>query len=235
MTALPIIFLPGTLCTGLMFKQQISILSQHCNDVRVVQFTNQESIAQMAKCVIEAANNQPVALIGFSMGGIIAMEVARTHPELIAKLALINSNSHGDLPERKASRPAQIEQAKAGKLASLITDTLMPHYLYQYQPANAELIIQMALSLGEDCFAAQVMAIEDRPDSLGVLQQLDCQTLIIGGLQDKICPAQHQFYMHQALPKSDLLLLGHCGHFSPLEQSDKVTNALCEWYLNNNK
>jgi len=215
-----------------MFKQQISHLSKHCDNITVVQFTDQQSLTQMAKCVIDAAKKQPVALVGFSMGGIIAMEVARTHPELIAKLALVNSNSHADLPERKAGRIAHIEQARLGELESLVTNSFIPNYLYQYRLADADLIIQMATSLGASCFEAQVMAMQNRPDSLAVLQQLDCQTLIIGGLQDKICPPQHQFDMHRALPKSDLLLLGQCGHFSPLEQPEKVSNALCHWYLN---
>ncbi|WOH35779.1 alpha/beta hydrolase [Thalassotalea fonticola] len=231
MSALPILILPGTLCTRLMFEQQISCLKKHCDSVSVVQFTDEASLEEMAASVIAATKNQPAALIGFSMGGIVAMQLARTHPHLIGKLALINSNSHADLPERKAGRATQIQQAQTGKLSTLIGTDFMPNYLFQQQQSYRQLIVDMALSLGADCFAAQVMALEDRTDSLTVLQRLCADILIIGGQQDKICPPAHQFDMHTALPNSDLLLLGQCGHFSPLEQADKVSNALTQWYL----
>ena len=75
------------------------------------------------------------------------------------------------------------------------------------------------------------MAIEDRPDSLSVLQQLKSDILIIGGKQDKICPAEHQQMMHENLPGSHIQLLEQCGHFAPLEQGEKVSNLLTNWYL----
>jgi pimeloyl-ACP methyl ester carboxylesterase len=231
MTQLPILILPGTLCTGTMFSPQINQLQQYCQDITVVQFTTEKSLTEMANNVIKATKNQPCALIGFSMGGIVAAEIARTHPQLIAKLALVNSNCHADLPERKKARKAQITRAESGQLIELISTTFLPNYLFKADSAHEKLIIGMAKSLGADCFVAQVMAIEDRPDSLSVLQQLKSDILIIGGKQDKICPVEHQKMMHKNLPKSQLQLLDQCAHFSPLEQADKVSNLLTHWYL----
>jgi pimeloyl-ACP methyl ester carboxylesterase len=233
MTQLPILILPGTLCTGTMFSPQINQLKQYCQDITVVQFTTEKSLTEMANNVIKATKNQPCALIGFSMGGIVAAEIARTHPQLIAKLALVNSNCHADLAERKSARKAQITQAESGQLIELISTTFLPNYLFKADSAHEKLIIDMAKSLGADCFVAQVMAIEDRPDSLSVLQQLKSDILIIGGKQDKICPVEHQKMMHKNLPKSQLQLLDQCAHFSPLEQADKVSNLLTHWYLSN--
>jgi pimeloyl-ACP methyl ester carboxylesterase len=231
MHSLPILILPGTLCTGAMFTHQIKQLQNHCNNVSVVQFTQQATLTEMADLVIKATNNKPCAIIGFSMGGIVAEEVAKTHPHLIAKLALVNSNCHADLPERKAGRAAQIKQANDGQLAALIEHTFMPNYLYKQNENHQKLILEMALSLGEKCFAAQAMAIEDRPDTLDILQQLNADILIISGQQDKICAVEHQLHMHKSLSGSKLLLLDECAHFSPLEQANKVSQALTQWYL----
>jgi pimeloyl-ACP methyl ester carboxylesterase len=233
MTQLPILILPGTLCTGTMFSKQINQLQQYCQDITVVQFTTEKSLTEMANKVIKATKNKPCAIIGFSMGGIVAAEIARTHPQLIAKLALVNSNCYADLPERKSARKAQIIQAESGQLIALISTTFLPNYLFKADSAHEKLIIDMAKSLGADCFVAQVMAIEDRPDSLSVLQQLKSDILIIGGKQDKICPVEHQKMMHENLPKSQLQLLDQCAHFSPLEQAEKVSNLLTHWYLSN--
>jgi pimeloyl-ACP methyl ester carboxylesterase len=233
MTQLPILILPGTLCTGTMFNEQINQLQKYCQEITVVQFTTEKSLPEMANKVIKATKNKPCAIIGFSMGGIVALEMARTHPQLIAKLALVNSNCHADLPERKIARKAQIIQAKSGQLIELLSTTFLPNYLFKTNKTYERLIIEMAESLGADCFVTQVMAIEDRPDSLSVLQQLKSDILIIGGKQDKICPVEHQKMMHENLPKSHLQLLDQCGHFSPLEQAEKVSKLLTHWYLSN--
>lgn len=231
MHSLPILILPGTLCTGDMFTHQIEQLNKYSNNVSVVQFTNEATITEMATTVIKAANQEPCAVIGFSMGGIVAAQVAKTHPHLIAKLALINSNSHADLPERKAGRAKHIQQANAGQFSSLIQNTFMPNYLYQQRNEHKKIILDMALSLGEQCFEAQATAIEDRLDTLNVLKTLNADILIIGGMQDKLCSVEHQLLMHKALPNSELLLLEECAHFSPLEQPKKVSQALTKWYL----
>lgn len=233
MTQHPILILPGTLCTGTMFNQQINHLQQYCQDITVVQFTTEASLSEMADKVVTATQNKPCALIGFSMGGIVASEIARTRPQLIAKLALVNSNCHADLAERKNARKAQIAQAKSGQLIELVSQTFLPNYLFKADKTHEKLIIEMATSLGADCFAAQAMAIEDRPDSLSVLQKLKSDILIIGGKQDKICPVEHQQMMHDNLPGSRLALLEQCGHFAPLEQAEKVSDLLTHWYLSN--
>jgi pimeloyl-ACP methyl ester carboxylesterase len=218
MTQLPILILPGTLCTGKMFREQINHLQQYCQDITVVQFSTEKSLTEMANKVIKASKNQPCAIVGFSMGGIVALEIAKTHPQLIAKLALVNSN-------------CQIIQVKSGKLIELVTEIFLPNYLFKTDNAHEELIIEMARALGADCFVAQVMAIEDRPDFLPVLQQLKSDILIIGGKQDKICSVEHQQLMHKNSPGSHLQLLDQCGHFAPLEQAENVSNLLTHWYL----
>lgn len=230
MSQLPILILPGTLCTGAMFTHQVNHLAALCDNINVVQFTTEKTLVEMAEKVIVAANNKPCALIGFSMGGIVAIALAKTRPDLIAKLALVNSNCHGDLPERKAPRAAQIKQARSGAFTDLITKTFLPNYLYTTNSEHEKTIVDMAETLGAHCFEAQALALEDRDDSLSTLEKLDVEVLIIGGMQDKICPAKHQKIMHDALKHSELALLEECGHFSPLEQAEQVSALLAKWY-----
>lgn len=234
MRQLPILFLPGTLCTTAMFAEQIAHLTQFSDKVDVVQFTTENTLTAMADKVIAATNNQPCALVGFSMGGIVALEVARIRPDLVAKLAMVNSNCHADLPERKAARKTQIAQAKTN-LVELMTSTFMPNYLYQANEERQALILAMATELGAECFAAQVMAIEDRPEKLVVLQDLASEPnaadiLFIAGAQDKVCPPDHQKMMHKHVKNSELALIDKCGHFSPLEQAEQVSSLLALWY-----
>jgi pimeloyl-ACP methyl ester carboxylesterase len=94
---LPVLFIPGTLCTAAVFESQINELKPLAPQVDVVRFTLEDSISSMADTVIELIPpGSGAAIIGFSMGGMVAMELVRRAPELIKKLALINTNFHAD-------------------------------------------------------------------------------------------------------------------------------------------
>ena len=58
--------------------------------------------------------------IGLSMGGIVALEMARQAPERIAGMVLSDTNAGADLAERAAARPAQQERVRAGELETLV-------------------------------------------------------------------------------------------------------------------
>ena len=92
MTQLPILILPGTLCTGKMFTEQINHLQQYCQDITVVQFSTEKSLTEMANKVIKASKNQPCAIVGFSMGGIVALEIAKTHVGHVERDVLLVEN-----------------------------------------------------------------------------------------------------------------------------------------------
>ena len=63
MPTLPILILPGTLCTGAMFSHQITQLSQYSHQISVVQFTDEATLPEMAASVIKATGDQPCAIM----------------------------------------------------------------------------------------------------------------------------------------------------------------------------
>jgi pimeloyl-ACP methyl ester carboxylesterase len=50
-----------------------------------------EAMADWMDAFIEAAGLPPVALVGHSMGGLVALETARRHPERVGKLAMVGA------------------------------------------------------------------------------------------------------------------------------------------------
>lgn len=54
---------------------------------------------------VAATCDGPLLPIGFSLGGIVALALARMVPERIAAIGLIDTNAGSDLPERAAVRP----------------------------------------------------------------------------------------------------------------------------------
>jgi pimeloyl-ACP methyl ester carboxylesterase len=229
---LPVLLLPGTLCTGALFEHQISILRPLAPQVEVVQFTLESSVDEMARLAERSIpGNGGAAIIGFSMGGMVAMALARRNPDLISKLALLNTNAHAELPERHAARLQHLESARRHGIESLFRQHYLPRYLYGHEPAHQRLIIEMASEVGTNCFEAQINALATRPDSAKTLESIDCPTLILGSRQDELCPPSAHRAMNRLVNGSDLLILEECGHFSTLERADAVSNALVDWYL----
>lgn len=226
---LPIYFLPGTLCTTATFSSQINALTSAKYLVNVVQFTTERSIDDMVDTVLEKMNNSPGILIAFSMGGMVALALAKKHSSLVKKMCLIGSNCHADLPERQAPRIQHISEAKAKGLTDVLTRYYLPHYLFNHNQQHQQLILDMAESLGIECFEAQLAALATRKDTLSVLEDLLCPVLLLAGSDDNLCNKDHQMKMHKHCPNSDLILLSRCGHFPMLERSTTTSTLLLSW------
>ena len=78
---LPLLLVPGSLCTDMLFQAQISAFKGD-REVLVGDFSNCDSIETMATKVLSEAPAE-FALAGLSMGGIVAFEMFRQAPERI--------------------------------------------------------------------------------------------------------------------------------------------------------
>ncbi|GAG96639.1 unnamed protein product [marine sediment metagenome] len=197
-----------------------------------VDFRLEDSISQMAKKAIATIpGKSAAAVIGFSMGGMVAMEIARQAPQRISKLALLNSNFHADLADRRATRAQHLEQTASMSMGNVIRQFYLERYLHQPSLRAEELIINMATELGTACFKAQIKALSTRQASGATLKRIHKPALILGGNQDSVCPPEIQARMHQMIEGSELVMLDDCGHFSMLEKPQDVNDALRNWYL----
>lgn len=229
---MPVLFLPGTLCTPAVFESQIKALALHAPQIDVVEFALEDRISKMADKAIEKIRDQSAtAVIGFSMGGMVAMEIARKAPELIGKLALLNSTCHEDSADNRPARIRHLRQAQSEGMEDVIRQHYLDHYLYQPLTAARKLIMNMACELGTGCFEAQIEALASRPDFAATLSGIKCPILILGANQDEMCSHATQKQMAQLIKDSKLVMLESCGHFSILEKPVEVNQALINWYL----
>ena len=78
----------------------------------------------------------------------------------------------------------------------------------------------------------QIEALAARQDSSGTLAGITCPTLIIGSMNDELCPVKEQERMHRLVRGGRLELLSGCGHFSLLEKPTRVNGTIEDWYGN---
>ena len=229
---LPLLLLPGSLCTDLLFQAQISFFKGH-REVIVASFFNCDSIEAMATKVLNEAPEE-FALAGLSMGGIVAFEMFRQAPQRINRIALLDTNPRGELPEDLPIRHQQINNVTEGgvdRLKTLVSLQLMPKYafdpeqLLQLEP----LVIKMALDVGADEFINQWRALASRIDSWSMLKDIRCPTLILCGAHDALCNEKLHRDMALEIKHARLEIIEEAGHLSTLDAPEQVNRALENW------
>ncbi len=225
MPADSVLYLPGLMCDGRLFAPQVAALPQaavHADTTRA------DSFDLMARQVLAAAPSR-FAVVGLSMGGILAFEVWRQAPGRVTHLALLDTNPKPDTPEKKSMRFEQIEAALSGGLRELAIESLKPMYLAESRrddDALLETILDMALDLGPAVFERQSIALRDRVDSVPTLASIDCPVLVACGAEDALCPPHLHELMADEIPDARLCVIDDCGHLASLERPDVVNKEL---------
>lgn len=223
-----LIFIPGNMCDARLWRE-VSDLPEW---VRIdAPLLGQASISAMASAVL-AKINGPIIPVGFSMGGIVALEMARQAPERIKAMVLIDTNAGADLPERAALRPIQQTRVRIGEMAKIIADELKPAYLAvsnRDDETLKQLLFDMAMELGEDVFLSQSEALRTRADLGPVLDTFAGPVAVMCGREDRLCPpALHEAMAYRA-KNARLTIIPGAGHMLPLEQPAAFSAALTVW------
>lgn len=227
MTRLPVLMLPGMMQDARLFEAQTRELARQ-RPVLVADLGSDQTIGAMATRVLSAAPPR-FALVGLSMGGIVALEIWRRARARVSHLALLDTTPHAEKPQRRELRLQQIEQAERGYLRDVLIESMKPLYLarrHRGDRALLERILEMGLQAGPAVFRNQSLALRDRPDSVATLRDIDCPSLVLCGREDELCPPKWHVQMAEAMPCADLVVLAECGHLPPLEDPRAVTTAL---------
>ncbi len=174
--------------------------------------------------VMDAAGIERAAIAGVSLGGMIGMELALSHPERISALGLICTSATMD----KGIWRDRVVQVRAGGTAS-IADAAMQRFLSPTfaagQPAVAASIKRNLLAMAGPGYAGAGAAIRDM-DLIGRLGGISCPVLIVTGERDVSTPfAGHGENLVAAIPGARHEQLD-CAHLAPVEAPAAVAGTL---------
>jgi pimeloyl-ACP methyl ester carboxylesterase len=224
-----LLLLPGLLNDARLWQAQLDALAGEV-DASVADLTRADSIAALAAGAIGDMPAGPFALAGMSMGGYVALEVMRQAGHRILGLALLDTSARADTQESTENRRRLIAQSENdfdGVVTTLIGKQLHPDR--HSDSGLVDTVRAMAHDTGREVFVRQQNAIIGRIDSRPSLAQIRCPTLILCGRDDVITPVEVHEEMQAQIAASRMVIVERCGHLSPLEQPDKVTDALKSW------
>src|SRR4051812_42509788 len=226
---LPVILVPGLLCSARLYAEQIPRLWQSA-PVTVADHRRDDTVPAIADRILRQAPPR-FALVGLSMGGYIAGVVAQQAPERVAKLALLDTAARPETPKQTERRLEQIALAESGRLAE-VADLLFPLFVSRARHGDENLkriVRKMAEETGPEAFVRQQHAIMGRPDLRPHLPSITCPTLVLVGEGDELTPPQFSEEIAAGIPGARLVVVPDCGHLSTLERPDAVNDALVQW------
>jgi pimeloyl-ACP methyl ester carboxylesterase len=227
--ALPIVLVPGLLCTARLYAEQIPTLWR-LGLVTVADHTRDDSMAAIARRILADAPPR-FALAGLSMGGYVAFEIVREAPQRVARLALLSTSARLDPPEITERRRRQITLAQEGRFGD-VADMQFPLLVHRSRLDDEglqTLVRLMADQTGVDAFVREQTAIIGRADSRPDLAAIACPTLVVVGDGDELIAPENSVEIAAGIPGARLVTIAGCGHLSTLERPEQVTAALGEW------
>ena len=225
----PLLFIPGMMCDARLFQPQIEHFSRSHN-VMMACTTDGERIEEIASSILLDAP-QKFALVGLSMGGIIAMEIVRRAPDRVTRLCLMDTNPLAETPQSAAAYEPMIVGIKAGRMMDVIRGFLKPEFLAPtpQRPAVLGLVRDMAESLGPEVFIRQIRALQRRRDQQAALRKAKMPALVVCGAHDGLTPVKRHEFMAELIPYAKLAVVEGAGHLPTLEAPEAVNALLSEW------
>lgn len=227
----PVIAVPGLLCDAALWARQVSGLAAQA-EFWVPDVSRDDTMAGMAKRLLEEAPFEHFALAGLSMGGMVCFEIMRQAPERVDRLALLDTNPRPDTPDRTQQRIEFMELVQRGKRFTTINKIMLPRMVHPSRVNDVWLVAAidgMADRVGMPGYLNQQRAIIARPDSRADLIKIRCPTLVLCGREDALTPLEMHEEMVALILGSRLEIIEECGHLSTMEKPDEVNRALSVW------
>ncbi len=259
-TGRPVLLLHGAWASSRWWKHQISALSQYYRvyavDIRghgasddLNETASIEIFADDLRIFIHEEDIVRPALIGWSMGGMIALQYCMDHPKAVSSLVLIASRAQRSrrmkvrvtlqylkmmlgmltvFAEPRNYDPDSVEQASVKRellFRSEVRKMLSPS-------SSEELIRWIAAELARiparNYFeiAKSIWNWEAGPG----LSEIEVPTLILAGEHDTVTDPAYSRFMHEHIPGARLTILKETGHYAALEQPEIVNTTIIQFF-----
>ncbi len=177
---------------------------------------------------LDAAGIERAIVGGVSMGGYIALNLLRRHPDRVAGLVLADTRGGADDDAARERRRGVAERADRGDIAAgpdavapLVADTVSG-LARANLAAIAGAVPAASIAWGQRAMAA-------RPDSTAVLAGATVPVLVLVGERDAVTPPAVAREMAATAPEAELVELPGVGHLSPAEDPAGFADALIGW------
>lgn len=223
-----LVLIPGLISDRTVWQPLADALAGRM-PVHHADLTQGDSITGMARSLLDAVDG-PLVVVGHSMGGRIAMEMARLAPDRIQGLVLANTGHHPRREGEEVKRQAMVDLGYRGM--DKLADAWLPPMLDPARVSDSKLMADlraMVLRATPEMHERQIRALIDRPNASAYLPSIACPVLLIAARQDGWSPIPQHEEIAAAMQNAELVVIENAGHFAPVERPNEVTAAVTSW------
>lgn len=194
-----------------------------------------EFLADVVHAAVAELGIEKYVVCGHSMGGYVALELLRNHPEVLNGLILFHSVAFPDSDEKRENRAREIGVVEAGKkdlLASTVGKSFAAANRKRFADVIEELSDQVHLTEDEGVVAL-LRGMEQRRDNNETLRQSPVPQLFILGRQDEYIVPELGEDMVRLNPQASVVWLENSGHIGFVEEPEKAADFLARFVLDN--
>jgi pimeloyl-ACP methyl ester carboxylesterase len=202
---------------------------------------------------LEGRRLRSAAVVGTSLGGRIALELALGYPERVSKLVLVNALGLGRpqfqiyYPLMMLPRVGEAVMGVARGAVRWAPPTVIRRVAARYTGASANMadsmnddyLVHLREMYAEDGYPRAYLATVRslmQPDALfggydltSELKRVEVPTHIIWGASDPLFPLEHATRAHRALPGSRLTVIEGAGHTPQAERPEEFNRTLAKF------
>lgn len=222
-----IVLIPGFMADAALWDVVVPHL-RSLGSVAHADFGSAATIGRMARHVLRGMPDTAV-LIGFSMGGYVAREIARLAPDRVKALVLIATSARADTAEHARRKAAAARAVDRTRFAGLSRNAVLRslHADRRDDAALVDRIRAMSARVGADAFVAQ--ASEPRSGDLDRLDTIRCPTLIVAADGDAIRSLDESRELQRGIAGAALAVIAGSGHMIPMEQPAELAAIMVPW------
>ena len=193
-----------------------------------------EALADDAVSILDELAIEKVHIYGFSLGGMVAQQVALRHPRRVRSLVLGATHPGG----RRVVAPEPEVLAFFRRRARLPSEqAAWASVPYNYGPrTRAEHVDRIAEDIErrlenpfrERAYRAQLLAVSLH-NCYGRLERIRAPTLVVHGARDRMIPVANGHLTAQRVPGAQMKILQDAGHLYPTEEP-AVDKAIGEFF-----
>lgn len=170
---------------------------------------------------------RPAHVLGLSLGGAVALQLAIDYPELVRSLVLVNAlprfvTSHWRQRLLALRRFLNVYLRGMDKVADEVAARLFP--LLEQAPIRAEAARRLA-SNDPAAYRASLWAAA-RFDVSYLLDLITCPVLVVAGDRDTTLPLAPKRRLAEQLPNARFQVIANSGHATPLDQPEAFNRVV---------